>query len=144
MENKKIEGRKIPLHDVRSKLLEKQETYMHLYSDSKIESMGIDELQSAIKVFRPHLDATVSIEELKAMLKTAQRTRTLAFWHDHATILGHGYILMTVHVIYDAAVFMQDKAHNIQTIVEEPYIYLFALNSSTIEDQQDSQLTWSV
>ena len=135
VENKKIEGRKIPLHDVRSKLLEKQETYMHLYSDSKIKGMGIDELQSAIKVFRPHFDATVSIEELKAMLKTAQRTRTLAFWHDHATILGHGYILMTVHVIYDAAVFMQDKAHNIQTIVEEPYIYLFALNSSTIEDQ---------
>ena len=32
--------------------------------------MGIDELQSAIKVFRPHLDVTVSIEELKAMLNS--------------------------------------------------------------------------
>ena len=30
---------------------------------------------------------------------------------------------------------MQNKAHNIQTIVEEPYVYLFALNSSAIEDQ---------
>ena len=100
--------------------------------DSKLDSKGIEELRSAIRVFRPHLDENVSIEELKLMLKTAQRTRTLAFWHDHATILEQGYILMTVHVIY---VLMQDKSGNIQTVVEEPFIYLFGLNSSTIEDQ---------
>ena len=81
-----------------------------------------------------NLDENVSIEELKRMLKTAQRTRTLAFWHDHATILGQGYILMTVHVIYDTAVCMQEKSGNTQTVVE-PFIYLFGLNSSTIEDQ---------
>ena len=101
---------------------------MHIYSDSKLDGMGIEDLRSAIRVFRPHLDENVSIEELKLMLKTAQRTRTLAFWHDHATILGHGYILMTVHVIYDTAVFMQDKNGNIQTVIEEPFIYLFGLN----------------
>ena len=63
--------------------------------------MGIEDLQSAIRLFRPHLDENVKHSR-------AQRTRTLAFWHDHATILGHGYILMTVHVIYDTAVFMQE------------------------------------
>ena len=101
---------------------------MHIYSDSKLDGMGIEDLRSVIRVFRPHLDENVSIEELKLMLKTAQRTRTLAFWHDHATILGHGYILMTVHVIYDTAVFMQDKNGNIQTVVEEPFWSKFIHN----------------
>lgn len=137
-EQRTIEGRKIPLHDVKAKLLKKQEKYMHLYNDARIDGMEIEELQSAIKVFSPHLDAKKSIDELKTMLKTAQRTRTLAFWHDHATILGHGYILITVHVIYDAAAFMQDRSGslNIQTAVEEPIIYLCALNSSSIGDQE--------
>ena len=62
---------------------------MHIYSDSKLDGMGIEDLRS---VFKPQLDENVSIEELKLMLKTAQRTSTVAFWHDHPTILEHGYM----------------------------------------------------
>ena len=46
--------------------------------------------------------------------------------------------MIKVHVIYDSAVFLKEKSGtllNIQTIVEEPIIHLFVLNSSSIEDQ---------
>ena len=38
------------------------------------------------------------------MVKVLQRSHALALWHDHSTILGSGYILITVHVLYDMAV----------------------------------------
>ena len=57
----------------------------------------------------------------------------------HANILGQGYIMITVGVIYDPAIFKKDTQCSgnvtVQTMVEEPHIYMFALNSPTIEDQ---------
>lgn len=41
-----VYGRKIPLTEVRAKLLQKQEKYMHLLSDEVIDSMEICELKS--------------------------------------------------------------------------------------------------
>ena len=39
------------------------------------------------------------------MLKTVQRSRSLVLWHDHSTILKFGYLLMTIHTLFDPAVF---------------------------------------
>ena len=72
------------------------------------------------------------------MLKKLQRTRSLAIWHDHATVLGNGYIMITIHTIYDPAVYVAEKygvSPAIQTIVEQPEIYILALNSTRIQDQ---------
>ena len=66
-------------------------------------------------------------------------------WHDHSTILQTGYILFAVWVVYDPAVFYtqdqwkrkqrgQGKTH-IQSLVEEPMIYIIALSSSSPADQ---------
>ena len=44
VEDIQVEGRKIPLHNIRKKLLLKQEKFMHLYSDAKIHAMDIDEV----------------------------------------------------------------------------------------------------
>ena len=65
---------------------------------------------------------TMSLEELKSkfeslgtqtsddsdrysLLKQLQRSCTLVLWHDHSIILGSGYLLMTIHTLYDPAVF---------------------------------------
>ena len=40
-ENVTVEGRKIPLHDIRVRMLQKQEKFMHLLSDEAIDSMGL-------------------------------------------------------------------------------------------------------
>ena len=71
-----------------------------------------------------------------------ERTRTLGMWHDHSTILGHGYVLITVRVMYDQAVFKVESElqepepfGSIQSFIEEPEIHLIAMSSSCTEDQ---------
>lgn len=86
-----------------------------------------------------------SIEELQQAIKMLQRNRTLVMWHDHSTILQTGYILFAVWVIYDPAVFYtQEYWKNlnpqkgnvlIQSLVEEPMIYMIAPSSSSPTDQ---------
>ena len=136
-QNIKVEGRKIPLKELRAKLLSRQEKYMHLYTDAKIDTTKVDELKEAVQIHNlTHPDT--DIEQLKKVLRTTQQTRYLTFWHDHATMLGRGYIMMTVHTIFDPAVFnstREDDKDTVQTLVEEPYMYMFGLNSSSIEDQ---------
>ena len=83
-----------------------------------------------------------SLQNLREKLKKSERTRTIAIWHDHATILGHGYILVTAKILYDTAVFKPDakipttsQVKNIQAFVEEPEVHILAMSSSSTEDQ---------
>ena len=84
----------------------------------------------------------VTEDSLRKKLSQLERTRTLGMWHDHSTILGHGYVLITVRVMYDRAVFkveselQENKSfYNIQSFIEEPEIHLLAMSSSCAEDQ---------
>ena len=65
-------------------------------------------------------------------------------WHDHATILKKGFFMITAHVMYDPVVFYTDSEYqelkgeadvNIQTEIEQPFIHLLALGTSSVEDQ---------
>ena len=58
-------------------------------------------------------------------------------WHDHATILKMGVIMVTVHIMYDPVVFYTEEEYeelnpgtdvNIQA-------HLLAFGSSSVEDQ---------
>ena len=78
------------------------------------------------------------------LLKQAQRSRAIYFWHDHATILKMGFVMVTVHILYDPVVFYTDNEYqelnpgadvNIQAEVEQPEIHLLAFGSSSVEDQ---------
>lgn len=125
-----VYGRKLPLTEVRTRILTiKQEKFMHLFTDEKIGAMTSDELKSCIsKVEEP----SGSLDDLRRRLKSLQRTHHLALWHDHSSILGAGYILMTVHVLYDPAVFLNNSEYkdrtgdslDVQEIVEEPELYI--------------------
>lgn len=101
-----VHARKVPLVQLREKLLEKHIQYMRLTPNST--------------------------------------ARSLCMWHDHATILKMGFVMVTVHVIYDSTVFYTDKEYmqrnpganvNIQSEVEQPEIHILAAGSSTVEDQ---------
>ena len=136
-----IHGRKIPLHDIRVALLKKHESYMRLSTDKQISSMSIEIILFMTTVnYRPPPQA--SLEELQNTFSQLQRTRTLAIWHDHSTILNTGYILFAVWVVFDSAVFYshaelaetQTKV-NIQSFVEEPTIYMIAPSTSSPADQ---------
>ena len=129
----KIDSRKIPL-ELRAKQPSRLEKYMHLYTDAKIDTMKVEELKETVQIHNlTHHDT--DIEQLKKVLRT---TRYLTFWHDHATMLGQGYIMMAVHTIFDPAAFdstREDDKDMVQTLIEEPCMHMFGLNSSSIEDQ---------
>ena len=82
-------------------------------------------------------------EELRDLLRKYERTRTLAMWHDHSTLLGKGYVMITVKILYDKAVFKtQHEIENegkhtdhVQAQVEQPELHMLAICSSSVEDQ---------
>ena len=81
-----IQGRKVPLKEIRQKLLNKQLQYMRLTTESAIATMTRPQL---IKRLNMSGDGKTD-EELRELLKQAQRSRAICFWHDHATILKMG------------------------------------------------------
>ena len=98
-----------------------------------------------MQFFKNHnieLPGVLTEANLRTKLSQLERTHTLGMWHDHSTILGHGYILITVSVMYDRAVFKvkseleeHNPFQNLHSFIEEPEIYILAMSSSCVEDQ---------
>lgn len=138
-----VHGRRMPLVDLRKKLLMKHEKFMHLLSDDSIASLPASDVIATLEsLHEPTADR--DIEDLRDHLRTLQRSRSISFWHDHLSVLGRGYILVTVQVLYNLAVFMSEKqyhqatgmaAANLQQVVEEPELYIILLSSSSPSDQ---------
>ena len=129
-----ISGRKIPLQDIRKKWLLEHEQFMRLPTDDELSAYTHSEL---VKICQ---DLGISVncglvedeENLRIGIKLATRQRCLGFWHDHATILGHGYLLVTVSIMYDSNVFIPDAC---QSFIEKPEIHILGLSSSSLDDQ---------
>ncbi len=130
-----VYGRKIPLMEIRKKLLAKHEDLMHLHSDEEIDKLNNEELQQLLVSKRITVPIDSTENQLKELIKRIERTRTIACWHDHSTILGKGYVLVTTKVVYDPAVFKAQQDMNTQAFIEEPEIHIIAMSSSSIEDQ---------
>lgn len=135
-----VQGRKVPLIDIRQRLLDKQLKYMRLTPDDTISGMSREELIDRLKV---PCDGK-SEEDLHHRLHQSERCHCLCTWHDHATILKMCFVLVTIHVLYDPLVFYTQyeylqlhpaAAINVQAEVEQPEIHLLAAGSSSIEDQ---------
>ena len=64
-------------------------------------------------------------------------------WADNSTLLNHGYLLMTVNVLYDDAVFFTNKEMeeqgkgtiDVQSLVEKPQVYILAQCGSSEAEQ---------
>ncbi len=139
-----IIGRKLSLLEIRKKLIEKQQPYMRLMTNEQIELLNRSELTDLMNRAHHPVSDTASIGELQLQLARLQRTRTLAFWHDHSTILQQGYILFAVTVLYDPAVFFTEeelKAYqgraprNLQEEIEQPSIHMIAPCTSAVSCQ---------
>ena len=136
-------GQKVPLATLRDKLLKKHMKYMCLLDNQAFAHVTREQLLTAVYKVDHTVPDTTSTDELQAILAKAQRRRHLALWHDHATILSTGFLMITVHILYDPAVFFTNSEYqqntqtavDIQTEVEKPEIYMLVLGSSSIEDQ---------
>lgn len=76
---------------------------MRLQTDEEVSMMSADDIHD--KMLQLNENPPEGENELHERFKTLQRTRTLALWHDHATLLGLGVVMVMVHVVYDPAVF---------------------------------------
>ena len=139
-----IYGRKIPLLEIRERLMKQHQRYMRLTTDEDLEALTRPDLILMATNCHLHLPPDVSDVQLRDQLALAQRTRTLALWHDHSTILQTGYILFAVWVVYDRAVFLTPEEYlqkrgkqvrNLQEIIEDPLVYMIAPSTSSPSDQ---------
>ena len=139
----KVDGRKIPLLDIRQKLLNKHEKYMQLHTDSELQHMSRSALTAILEIANAAYSDQSSDTELRAMVAELERTRTIGIWHDHATVLGQGYVLITAKVFYDPIVFKTQTeiegtsqwTPNLQSVVEEPELHMLVVCSSSVDDQ---------
>jgi hypothetical protein len=114
---------------------------MRLTPDSTLAGMSEEELTKRLNMTTAD---DKSEEELRDLVRQSERRRSLCFWHDHATILKTGFVLVTIHIMYDPMVFYTQEEYRelhpeldvcIQSEIEQPQIHLFAAGSSNIEDQ---------
>ena len=117
---------------------------MRLMSDQQIQQLTIEEIRELLSLAHCLVSPSTTLCDLQHQLAALQRTRTLAFWHDHSTVLQQGYILFAVKVAYDRGVFLTDNewqknggstATNIQEEIEQPVIHMIAPSTSALSDQ---------
>ena len=129
------------MQELRQRLLNKQEQFMYLQSSEELAKNGIDELATIIRSTNSCTSSSLSSNEMQQIIISQQRQRSLAMWHDHATILRNGFIMVTLHVVYDEAVFFTSDEYfditglrvNVQCEVEQPEIYILVLGSSSVD-----------
>ena len=140
-----VEGRKIPMLDVWKQILSDQEQYMYLLTDEQISSMPTEELQFKLDQSLQPASEGETIDNMQKNLARIQCRRTLVCWHDYTTILGTGYIMITINALYDTGLYMTEEecrqkngrlVHNLQSIIERRYVFLLAAGSSSVEDQE--------
>ena len=86
-----IVGRKLSMLDIRKKLLHRQNKYMWLMTDEEIENLTQEEILKLLSIGHCQPPVDTSVTNSREMLASNQRTRTLALWHDHSTVLSQGY-----------------------------------------------------
>ena len=77
------------------------------------------------------------------MKPSSSYKRNFMIWGDHSSILNSGYMLYTIKVIFSKSIFYTDQEFfaksgrhmNIQSIVEQPEIYIVAKCADTIAEK---------
>ena len=60
--------------------------------------MSRSELTHTQNIANVVFDTNAEDQQLRDLICKLERTRTLAIWHDHSTLLGKGYVLITVKI----------------------------------------------
>ena len=144
-----VHGQKIPLIDVRRRLLKRHEAAglmrEHVLSLEEYASLPREELILQLTELGEHETAHDGKEdfELSTQLYIYHHTRLLFLGHDHADLLGHNYLMEVVQVVYDKALFLTDNEYkcktgrgvDVQSLVEIPEIRLLSMSGASEEEQ---------
>ena len=104
-EKKVISGRKIPLEEIRHKLLHKFKKYMRLTLDEVQNNLSKRDMLKCLKSIGGYVndDEQANQSTLKEKIKSFGRTQHLMMWHNCLTVGGQSYLLMMTSCLYDAA-----------------------------------------
>ena len=132
-----VSGRKIPLLAIRRKLLEKQVNLGVVRSilNTDYTSFDVGTLKRKLKHLNPHTDTDeLSKPQLIAQIKGFEQNRHLLVWSDHASVMNHGHLMLTVKTLYDEGFYLTREEYkeiygkdlDIETLIEEPQLYIFS------------------
>ena len=106
-----IVGRKLSLLELRQKLLHQHLKYMRLMTNEEIKELTREKILQLMSTAHYHASPNATTDELQQQLAVLQRSRTLAVWHDHSTVLRQGYILFAVWAVYDIGVYLTESEY---------------------------------
>lgn len=137
-----VEGRKIPLDEVRQKTLQKCKAYTRNHQDNYYDEMSRLTVVEKLKNLN-EFDDSEGLTTMRNKLERLQRQRHLIVWHDHSTVANHGYLVFMVACIYDPAFYLTSKEYfektglkvDIQSVVEKPEIYIVGRCKSSDAEQ---------
>ena len=136
-----IEGRKIPLLDIRQRMLDTQENIGLLRAkDVDFDTLPMASINLQLQDFDEY-DNSLNDSEKRQRLKEIRTTTHITCWADHSTIAGHSYVVYTISCLYDQSVFLtenelKERSVNIdvEEIVNKPQIHIIARCGSSDED----------
>ena len=89
-ESFEVNARKIPLLEIRKKLLKKHEDLgiIRQHSDNFYATLTTEEIKLQLTKLHEMIDSEVNVEDLGQKLKSLSRQRLLKVWYDHSEIAG--------------------------------------------------------
>ncbi|XP_066935614.1 uncharacterized protein [Clytia hemisphaerica] len=103
-----VSGRKFPISWVRETMNNLQRPYFRLNSDSFYETVTEEEISGE---FNRIEEPFGTIDQLKSF----QRRRTQACWHDGSPISNASHLLIMFSTVYDRAIYYTDDEYNLKT-----------------------------
>jgi hypothetical protein len=141
-----VEGRKVPLTEIREKTLLEHAPYSRDKPDMHYANMTHEQIVARLREINEYNEGdNLNTEQLREKIKSTERHRHLLIWHDNSTVANHGYLLCLVLlvVLYDPAVHLTNDEYNsktgktvsVQKIVEKPHLHFIARCGSSEAEQ---------
>ena len=134
IEKVETERRKLPLENIRKKLLKVQKIYMRLRGNSKYELLQRGHVVDSLKNINEFTGkyTVLSTEVLVQKLTQIERKRHIMVWHDCSTISSHSYFMIMLSIMYDPVLYLTNNEYlqkykcrdDVQATVEQPQLYI--------------------
>ena len=134
----------------KKKKRKKKEKFIRKRSDDVFDNMGresiIENLQKLNEV--QSIGLNLETNYFRNRLTSLEKSRHLMCWHDGSTSDGHGYIVITISVMFDVAASFSDEefllkyGENvcIQPVVEKSSLYIIGRCPSNDQQLLDSDI----
>ena len=95
-----VEGRKVPLMEIRKKPLLKRAPYRRDNSDTHYANMTHEQIATRLTEISKYKECgNLNMGQLRNKLKSIERHRHLLIWYDNSTVANHAYLLCLVSVL---------------------------------------------